>query len=228
MTTTIKERPILFSGPMVRAILEGRKTQTRRIVKCDFTESSAYVLGCHKGVWGIHRDVDSNSDGDVWRCRCPYGVPGDRLWVRETWCQKCEDGYPVYNAENNLDSSCCWYRADGTDVRCDDGNGGTKFNKDGSESSPWSPSIHMPRWASRITLEITGVRVERLNEISEADAYSEGVNIPSGQSFASNGNPELRNEARCAFQSLWNSINGPGSWDANPFVWVLEFKKVTP
>ena len=84
----------------------------------------------------------------------------------------------------------------------------------------------MPRWANRITLEITGVRVERLNDNSEADAYSEAS--LSGQSFASNGNPELRNEARCAFQSLWNSINGPGSWDANPFVWVLEFKKVTP
>ena len=84
----------------------------------------------------------------------------------------------------------------------------------------------MPRWASRITLEITGVRVERLNEISEADAYSEGVTITSGQSFASNGNPELRNEARCAFQSLWNSINGPESWAANPWVWAVEFKRI--
>lgn len=205
----MKERPILFSGPMVRAILDGRKTQTRRIMKPQPT---------YDGFWWSHKGYSCGGekqfrDGLPMFVGCPYGKVGDRLWVRETCCS---DGWSVhYLADND-------HREFG-ETRYDDV---IKLHHYSGGFSRQVPSIHMPRWASRITLEITGVRVERLNEISEADAYSEGVNIPSGQSFASNGNPELRNEARCAFQSLWNSINGPESWAANPFVWVIEFKRI--
>lgn len=205
----MKERPILFSGPMVRAILDGRKTQTRRIMKPQPT---------YDGFWWSHKGYSCGGekqfrDGLPLFVGCPYGVVGDRLWVRETCCS---DGWSVhYLADND-------HREFG-ETRYDDV---IKLHHYSGGFSRQVPSIHMPRWASRITLEITGVRVERLNEISESDAYREGVTIPSGQSFASNGNPELRNEARCAFQSLWNSINGPESWAANPFVWVIEFKRI--
>ena len=217
----MKELPILFSGPMVRAILEGRKTQTRRIIKNAPTNKESYILGCHKSVWGIHENVEN--DGGVHRFSCPYGVVGNRLWVRETFCQKFEDGYPVYNSENDLDSSCCWYKADGTDVRCDDGDGGTKFNKDGSMASPWTPSIHMPRWASRLTLEITGVRVERLNDITPNDVVSEGIELSKPDLTIHYG---LDAEAKSCFADIWDSINGDGSWNANPWVWVVEFKQI--
>ena len=205
----MKERPILFSGPMVRAILDGRKTQTRRIMKPQPT---------YDGFWWSHKGYSCGGekqfrDGLPLFVGCPYGKVGDRLWVRETCCS---DGWSVhYLADND-------HREFG-ETRYDDV---IKLHHYSGGFSRQVPSIHMPRWASRITLEITGVRVERLNEISEADAYSEGVTITSGQSFASNGNPELRNEARCAFQSLWNSINGPESWAANPWVWAVEFKRI--
>lgn len=201
----MKERPILFSGPMVRAIIEGRKTQTRRVVKArHFPKLEKFLGGLLDGKWNL--------------IPLPYGKPGDRLWVRETWCLK-ED---PYNAEGNHDKTCVHYRADGYKVRAVDGDGFQLWNKDNSEASPWRPSIHMPRWASRITLEITSVRVERLQDISIDDAIAEGVfqgfDPPDGHGF--------RSEARNLYRELWESINGPGSWDANPFVWVIEFKRV--
>jgi hypothetical protein len=182
-----KERPILFSGPMVRAILAGRKTQTRRIVK----NQEWYNL---KGDYGDRlRGVD----------RCPYGHPGERLWVRETWF--CATGEPG--------PALCHYQADGDRPEF---------------KGLWKPSIHMFRWASRITLEITGVRVERLQDISEADAIAEGIakhsdqwiDYPAGKSAAGWSDP------RKSFTSLWQSINGGDSWNANPWVWVVEFRKL--
>ena len=199
-----KERPILFSGPMVRAILEGRKTQTRRIVTkvagfgkvmAGFDKSDTpgydFHFRCKRGLWQDLRESELLG-------RCPYGNRGDRLWVRETHC-KYGGGYI--------------YRADyGTHTPISDGIGG-----------PWKPSIHMPRVASRITLEITGVRVERLNDIGEADAIAEGVSSDMPIVWQSGDDTP-----RGMFGELWEAINGPDSWDANPWVWVVEFSKFEP
>ena len=184
-TTKTRERPILFSGPLVRAILAGRKTQTRRIVKTG------------PGITAV-----DDLDGERWpgymdECRewkrlpCPYGVPGDRLWVRETF-----DAPP-----GSTNRAEVVYRAD--------------YERDEHQHT-WWPSIYMPRWASRITLEITGVRVERVQEISEADAFDEGVSLsaPDEQTY------------RWQFAVLWNAINGKDSWESNPWVWVIEFRRV--
>jgi len=227
------ERPILFSGPMVRAILDGRKTQTRRIVKSSIADFHTMDF--------MHLENDGSPEiawfesGRVqeW-VKCPYGSVGDRLWVREAWCHAADDDDRMkYNADGNLDSSCCHYRADGYEVRHVDG----AETKGGLPKSPWVPSIHMPRCASRITLEITGIRVERLNAISEEDALSEGISF---KCFDANCNvirhavwpkePTLsdRANAKDTFRELWESINGPGSWSANPWVWVIEFKRLHP
>lgn len=191
----MKERPILFSAPMVRALLYGSKTQTRRVVKPQhlkfFDQSATDMLG-------------------AWSKRpMPYGKPGDRLWVRETWAHDAES---LEQCRASLE----------------DAMGGGRYGPyyRATESAPdtlyWKPSIHMPRWASRITLEITGVRVERLQNISKADAIAEGLTSNSGL-YASPGQM-WQIDPRKAYSNLWESINGPGSWDANPWVWVIEFK----
>lgn len=165
---------------------------------------------------------------------CPYGQPGDRLWVRETWCGEI-DGHTsqlIYNEDGNTYK--CLYRADGQHVVLDDGDGFTKTNKDGSEASPWKPSIHMPRWASRITLEITGVRIERLHAISEDDCWAEGIeqvmhvfDDASQCAMAKRIGASIE-DAKPLYAQLWESINGPGSWDLNPWVWVVSFSRVAP
>ena len=168
----MNERPIIFSAPMVRAILEGQKTQTRRILKGS-TE---------------HKELHKNSKG--WGEICPYGKRGDKLWVREIWA-KMQSGVVAYRADIN-----------------------------GEEKLKWKPSIYMPRAASRITLQITDVRVERLQDISEADAIAEGC-------VAEEGDEEdgFLFKASDQYALLWEEINGEGSWDKNPWVWVIEFKK---
>lgn len=200
----MKERPILFSGPMVRAILEGRKTMTRRVVKPQPHEGVDAVEWQDQIIVGMN--VPDQSGFAMMRggvieseaIRCPYGAPCDRLWVRETF------GYPEDNKENGI-----VYRA--TDQTWDDAS--TKHCK----TMLWKPSIFMPRWASRITLEITGVRVERLQDITDADALAEG---------ACHHDPRAKDGCyRSAFEGLWESINGAASWDANPFVWVVEFRR---
>lgn len=178
-----KERPILFSGPMVRAILDGRKTQTRRIVKPQ--PKGTPELGGFGRLWFDGRD-DMN---------CPHGLPGDRMWVRETFAIVNKDCGPVA-------------------VYCADG----EFQPD-YIGHRWSPSIHMPRWASRISLEVISVRVERLCGITEADAKAEGAE----PSIVGADLDHLK--YRAGFQTLWESINGDGSWALNPWVWVLEFKR---
>ncbi len=227
----MKERPILFSAPMVRALLAGTKTQTRRIVKPAIPSDADEAFfwqgptcpehradrGCQHvaqtGLWARKHGVYG------WlrfQRPCPYGVPGDTLWVRETWAG---------TVPNGID-----YRADGHDYGHDD---------EGRSLMSWRPSIHMPRWASRLTLTLTDVRVERLQEIGEADAIAEGCDWAAPQPYGETwdddredprevgyANPTPENGfARDNYRRLWESINGPGSWDANPWVWVLSFTR---
>lgn len=210
----MKERPILFSGPMVRAILNGTKTQTRRVVKCPVWTG---------GVDVIERPRHTHVYGTVATpIPCPYGLPGDRLWVRETWTEvagPCRDEDPEEFRRQRVGVV---YRADSPSDILD----GT-----------WKPSIHMPRWASRLTLEVTGVRVERLQDISEADALAEGVQKDWFNDGGESPGRYLYFTAQTlegcghdsgvkAYRELWESINGPGSWEANPWVWVVKFRKV--
>jgi len=230
-TTATKERPILFSGPMVRAILDGRKTQTRRVVKGAPANSDAYVLGVHKGVWGIHEDVEK--DGGVWRGQCPHGQPGERLWVRESFWMAQRYSYGTYPSGEPVEagppkSRMCHpirYVADGDPPNTPNKSYPSGL-RNGALAAPdpyakWfkHPSIHLPRKLSRITLEITDVRVERLSEISEADAEAEG---PTRKNCGQLGT-ELWSSA---FRNLWIDINGHGSWKANPWVWAITFKRV--
>ena len=188
----MKERPILFSGPMVRAILDGRKTQARRVVKPS------------SGPHTIEQVISTpDSLSSFIRHRCPHGIIGDRLWVRETFAR----------SRNNWLYRASSVASEGPQGNTDD------WDWDTSIPNHWRPSIFMPRKASRITLEITGVRVERLSSISTSDCLAEGV-TPGVATDHPRG-PEYT-----AFRSLWQSINGPGSWDANPWVWCIEFRKI--
>ena len=232
----IKERPILMSAPMVRAILERRKTQTRRIVK------SKSDLNYYHKVFFLSKDEYNKDVATEFKVKvvakkpmalffknfindldveCPYGNVGDRLWVRETF-------FEVYNAPFSPTGEYCYAATHQGYVNVFDEDGGIKINKDGSDASPWKPSIHMPRKASRILLEITGIRAERLQDISEDDAIAEGILF--------NGDYELwwdyqREQWICvdpidSYKSLICKINGPETWEKNPWVWVVEFRVI--
>lgn len=213
---SMKERPILFSAPMVRALLAGTKTQTRRVVKA--RKDPDY--GCHMSPGEIAGDEHPER-------LCPHGKPGDRLWVRETWY--CDD-YRVqrgpYLKPDDMDVAEA--RSDGT--LCYAADNRRPYE---AEQPVWKPSIHMPRWASRITLQVTGVRAERLQDISAADAWAEGipgapplgVHIERMDEWVRWSDGVMRDDPRSAYRALWEHINGPGSWDANPWVWVLEFRR---
>nr|WP_323080511.1 hypothetical protein [Klebsiella variicola] len=220
--TKITERGMIFNAEMVRAILDGRKTQTRRPIKWKqtrFTEIGEREDGS-KWPWS----EDAEHACDFWH-PCPFGAVGDRIWVRETWGVVShafsDDGLMIdwvpdrpttaiheMPFGNGYYSGYAIYAADGDFTWGDD---------DGYEDgrSCWKPSIHMPRAASRILLEITDVRVERLRSMSQDDARAEGVIAASGPM-----------EAGLAFRELWDSIYGEESWKANPWVWVIEFKRV--
>ena len=253
------DRPILFSASMVRALLAGTKTQTRRVVKPQPPAQFVDYNGGHPASF----DVSSGRPGFCWslgradasqrfwpgmhkQVYCPYGAPGDRLWVRETWARDSEDG-------------AVFYRADvGTGNEADDWQHNIDF---GASGYRWRPSIHMPRAASRITLEITAVRVERLQDISEADAIAEGVQPMASplavntwwqgykdfdgdlihQQFKGDEPPDwmiepkkmkplthLNRSAVDMYRALWIQLHGVESWDANPWVWVLTFRRVEP
>ena len=218
----MKARPIIFNGPMVRAILNGRKTQTRRIVK---PQPLCGICPCcyTKTGW-----AEVLSEGAC-QCttapvRCPYGTIGDRLWVRETFADLRGIGFGDEFA----------YR----EKSLKDYNDGRGLVEDGDSERcrfdygvKWTPSIHMPRCASRITLEITNVRVERLQDISEEDAVAEGVTIPRQFLGFDSDNQGIENHngdmaPSDVFRELWQSINGPDSWAANPWVWAVEFERV--
>lgn len=230
----MKERPILFSAPMVRAILEGTKTQTRRVVKLRPPNAiGTFFCGAGDWVWSFRKGADSSI------FRCPYGVPGDRLWVRETWAQVWDcPALPCCEASESFheDHRRVAYRSTEPNALKDYA---CSFDCDHDEPgcAPWKPSIHMPRRASRITLEVTGVRVERLQDITEADAKAEGVEpytqphgcIHPDQRVPGPGFDGARlgdQPHRLPFADLWESINGADSWAANPWVWVVEFKRL--
>jgi hypothetical protein len=213
------DRPILFSGPMVRAILAGTKTETRRICKQAVDEGGVSAGSVHPTglgrswiAWWPFATAEETvrlypgNEG----FRCPYGVPSDRLWVRETWKATASDeeaehvrlvyaadGRPTWRnftgERNGLDERVAW---------CD------RWLLRGMGA--WQPSIYMPRWASRLTLAVESVRVERLHDIGDAGARAEGV------------------ADREAYRALWSEINGAKSWDANPWVWVVQFARVQP
>jgi len=201
----LKERPILMKCAMVRAILEGRKTQTRRIIQPQPSPCGLRRLtGGDISATGLDASYWYGSDPFTEARKCPYGVPGDQLWVRETF------------APHSIGDGGIAYRADGPEW-------------DDECGIEWRPSIFMPRLASRITLEIEAVRVERLIEISEEDAMADGVVYRDSCWFATDdpkGLPWMT--ASGAYRELWESINGPGSWDANPWVWVIQFRRITP
>lgn len=201
----MKERPILFNAPMVRAILEGRKTQTRRVVKG--VDGRNWISGL-PGGFGMHI-----LDPRAW-IKCPFGQPGDRFWVRESFrFWQAEPAPDTYEFRMR-------FEADGIERHVEDGE--IPFGWSFRQNGRLIPSIHMPRWASRITLEIVDVRVERLQKISEADALFEGIPCPAPV-LKSSENP-WDYPPSAAFRELWESLNGPDSWKANPWVWVIEFK----
>ncbi|MCK9468123.1 MAG: hypothetical protein M0Q49_01790 [Porticoccaceae bacterium] len=231
--STTRERPIIFGGEMVRAILGGQKTQTRRAVKPqpsmerDCEPEGYNWVPMHKG-----RELSHH--------QCPYGQPGDRLWVRERWRVGAWDADEGAFALDYCDGPRRQWLKDPLDhdgtrferlwIQCTDElrekgipPGADGHYRWGPGKSPlrWRPSIHMPRWASRILLEILSVRVERLQDISGMDAKREGVSVPA---HLPHDGADL-DYARREYHSLWQSINGPGSWDANPWVWVIEFKR---
>ena len=231
--STPRERPIVMSAPMVVATLKGRKTQTRRVITPQPPESVGRIYVNHyepaivvdgetqpgPEIFGAY-----DEDGE-WGVRCPYGAPGDRLWVRETWAGHESDDdispsrMPAAWKGSLASAPPVWYAATETDHR---GRG------------RWRPSIHMPRWASRITLAITSVRIERLNDITEDDARAEGVACDADGWWL--GPPDREHpaglamgNARAAFERWWGHINGkrPGcAWLDNPHVWVIAFEMI--
>lgn len=223
----IKERPILFSAPMVRAILDGRKTQTRRIIKGDPVEVVHFIGADDKpkydyyGFCASHRNVINK------HIQCPYGQPGDRLWVRETFFASTSKIAADPEPERPVS-----YKA----------------THEGVPPSRWLPSIHMPRWASRIVLYVINIQVERLHDISEEDALAEGImrctvggvreyfenqedmkawpdDTPLFYDPDDDSDDALSFSAKEAYLRLWNRINGECAADENPWVWVIEFPK---
>ena len=210
------ERGMIFNGEMVRAILDGRKTQTRRPVKFSILDRN---LGCELAGNELAGELSAGN-----YLNSAFGKPGDRIWVRETFQgplfdydlmdSYCKDPTPFEKPE------FCVYKADGVPAP-------EFYDADDELHCCWRPSIHMPRWASRILLEITDVRVERLNAISQEDAQAEGMELAGWRPTYSD--PDSGGEVMTPydnFAELWSSIYGKESWNANPWVWVISFKRV--
>ena len=211
----MRERPILFSAPMVLAILAGAKTQTRRPVKPRKDRAIGCELACHELAGEVNAGDYMNA---------PW-APGDRLWVRETHAIVPRTAYAWSNGVEQV-------------IRPDDDHDAAIFRAGWDRSSSgfsWRPSIHMPRWASRITLEVTDVRVERLQDISEKDAQAEGIErtedffgCPCWRVYGEPDGADVvaPDDPIGSYRSLWELINGPGSWGANPWVWVVSFRRL--
>lgn len=248
-----KDRPILFNADMVRALLDGRKTQTRRVMKPqpeptpdDYPGPKGHWWPCNTVQSMVHIE-DEVQNGKEWSgfaaAICPYGQAGDRLWVREAWgvvshafdengdrqqWEPDRPATPVYEMPfgKGYYHGHVIYAADGGFEWAGDDDGG------GEPRSAWKPSIHMPRIASRILLEIVSVSVERLQGISEADAMAEGIELPENGTYRDYSVKPEDNEgydycksAVESYRTLWEKINGSDSWTANPWVWVVEFKR---
>lgn len=192
----MKERSVIFTGDEVLATLEGRKTQFRRVVKPQHIPAATRTLR-----W---ENQDAEELGLV--ATCPFGIPGDRMWVKETWAPIPSLKPSGYFTDPNWIHRTAWYRAD---------------NDKPTWGGPWKPSIHMPRWASRIDLEIVSVRVERVQDISEADAEAEGLDwdrVDAG-SLCVDGMPGHK----VWFMDRWNRTCGDNAWSRNDWVWVVEY-----
>lgn len=204
----IKHKPILFSTPMVQAILEGRKTQTRRILGSGFSFGHPlFIEGTKARGAKCHLSLDkcTTADWEEIKSWCPFGQPGQILWVRETVGRHSIGGCYVYKADTK---------------------------EDPDEIIKWRPSIHMPKAACRIWLLITNIRMQRLQDISEQDSKAEGIeplniySFPIYRNYLPGAPSDGYQSAQYSFRSLWQKINGAESWKANPFVWVIEFERV--
>lgn len=209
----MKERSIRMTGPEVRAILAGNKTQKRIVMKPQPETNQHGLLIWWRG--GNGGQLKEHNFRELIPAHCPYGRPGDRLWVRET-----------HKFENDK-GDCIFYKADGVRHYVQD-NGEWLRPED---MWYWRPSIHMPRWASRITLEVESVRVERLQDISEEDAKAEGIEFVQGDEdtttgFLSHDGTALLDTAKRAYYYLWESINGIKSWERNEWVWAITFRRI--
>jgi hypothetical protein len=204
---------ILFSAPMVRALLDGSKTQTRRIMRPQPEPTPADYQGPAGHWWPssimqsmvhVEQELQNRHGGWGGFCPdcCPHGRIGDRLWVRETWAPHPDFPESVHRGVYRADPECKY------------------------DVARWRPSIHMPRWASRILLEITGVRVERLQDINDQDAIAEGIGLNPSADGVPMTFPNGETVPRATFRCVWESINGAGSWDANPWLWVIEFRRI--
>ncbi|MGI4776901.1 MAG: hypothetical protein ACRYGA_02090 [Janthinobacterium lividum] len=229
MTTVVnhRERPILFSAPMVRMLLAGTKTQTRRAVAMPRKRDSFVLVDLGNGWWPYQSDdgeSHSCDDGMEYPYSCPYGQPGQRIWVREAFrlLDSFDGDSPSRVGERCIDAG---YRKEWAPLQFEaDGErrdwmvvGTPTYPPQPPSAGKLRPSIHIPRWASRITLEITDVRVERLQDISRGDAMAEGCPFPN---MAKGDDP-------CKwYAQLWDQINGAGAWDANPWVWAVSFKHI--
>ncbi len=213
----MKETGLMFKAPLVRAILSGQKTQTRRIVKwrdlhpgLNLGFSGLKVFSNVPNTFTLESHARNGWESRSSPTRCPMGQPGDRIYVRETFCYQWSD------ERGWLDE--CWFRATTPDVE----------HPDGGEKSPWKPAIHMPKSASRLWLEITGVRVERLQQITEADCIAEGIEFFNNdrecgcKNYMDKTGKDWTLTAHQSFRSLWESTGG--EWAANPYVWVIDFK----
>lgn len=224
------ERPILFTGRLVRKLLADEKSQTRRILNPQPVPDPEFLGGVAWKTKRADTAIASINEG-CYPEVCPYGKPGDRLWVRESFVtghRMTGGDLDLYDERGNEKPPTVWYRADDNEHLVWMAEDGESL----STAIPWKPSIHMPRWACRLMLELIGVRVERLNEITEADAKAEGAELAPCD-CPDCGHPEcgqgcrLTKSYRGAFAFMWNRINADrGSWSDNPYVWVLTFRRL--